>query len=156
MRSIDECIADSLNNREEDFGKPVYTRYADDITVSVQNRGFKDEVVAIVEKALAEAEGPRLMINPKKTRFGSKASGNAFVTGIRICQDGRLTLHRKYKDHVRLLLSLQQKGELSIEQRPSIRGHLNYCAFADPPFFTKLSNKYVDLIDALNNPDNTE
>lgn len=149
MTSIDSQICDRLAEREEDFGATSYTRYADDITISVQSKGFKRDVIKIVEEIINGVDSPRLTLNKAKTKFGSKPGGGAFVTGLRICPDGRLTLHRKYKDHVRLLLSLESKGQLKGSDRLSLIGHLNYCSFADPAFFTRLAMKHVDTIDSL-------
>ena len=51
MREIDEVIQDKLAERAEDFGEPTYTRYADDITISVDRKGFKRDIEGLVKEA---------------------------------------------------------------------------------------------------------
>lgn len=146
MQDFDNRIFDWLSSNEDRFGKGSYTRYADDICISIENKGFGKEVLSGVKGILEDLERPNLSLNQEKTKFGSRPGGTAQVTGLRVTKDGRITLHRKYKDHVRLLLSLASKGMLSKEELPSLEGHLNYCRSVDPAFYTKIKTKFFNTI----------
>lgn len=150
MKSIDKSINDELSRHKQKFGNFNYTRYADDITVSIENRGFKHEVEKIIKSRIEKNTNLNLYINEAKTKFGTRKGENSIITGLRILSDKRLTLHRKYKDHIRLLLSLYKKGILDPIETESLRGHLNYCSFADPFFYNNLVQKNFDTIERLN------
>ncbi|WP_081911382.1 reverse transcriptase domain-containing protein [Thioalkalivibrio sp. ALJ1] len=72
MKPIDDAIADRLNEESDLLGNPVYTRYADDITISISRKGFKSDVLDIVRTAIHNAKSPSLKINNSKTKFGSR------------------------------------------------------------------------------------
>ncbi|MGR2740722.1 retron St85 family RNA-directed DNA polymerase [Billgrantia sp. Q4P2] len=149
MFGIDQSIDRALQDKQPRFGKYSYTRYADDIAISIEKKGFKREVVRLVQDSIRGSGLKNLKVNNDKTKFGSKKGGSAFITGMRICPDGHVTLHRKYKDNVRLLLSLFNKGKLDVSERSKLAGHLNYCKAADPIFYNKLAIKYFAAIKAL-------
>lgn len=149
MFELDEIIENKLKNNRDRFGSFCYTRYADDITISISRKGFKKDVENLVYESVGESTCKGIKINSSKTKYGSKRGGSAFITGIRICKDDRLTLHRKYKDHVRLLLSLYSKGRLKPEDKSKLLGHLNYCKSSDPEFYNRLVMKYFHPIEKL-------
>ncbi|MFT6599682.1 MAG: hypothetical protein ACJATD_000517 [Alloalcanivorax sp.] len=149
MTKFDRLVEQKLIEYKSDLGDFNYSRYADDITISITNKGKKFLVENIVRQAVLDSGVRNLKINPDKTKYGTRRSGNAFVTGMRICKDGRLTLHRKYKDHVRLLISLYSKGRLGSSDVPKLRGHLNYCFSADPDFYNKLCMKYFIEVEKI-------
>lgn len=149
MAETDRKIQQALEERIDDFGAATYTRYADDMVISIENRGFKGEVVETVRDIVEASELGSFKLNDGKTRFASRAAGTATVTGIRICRDGRLTLHRSYKDHVRLLFSLAAKNKLSPSEMGSLLGHLYHCRAIDSNFYNNLLAKHLDLIQKL-------
>lgn len=149
MYNFDEIIIEKLKSNTEKFGHFNYTRYADDITISIHNKGFKYDIKRLVYEAAKESDLKNISINKDKTKFGSKKGGSSFVTGMRICKDEHITLHRRYKDHVRLLLSLLSKNKLNTEDYSKLLGHLNYCKSSDPEFYNKLVHKYFHTIKKL-------
>ncbi len=153
MTELDGLIENKLKDNVENFGRFSYTRYADDIAISIERKGFKSEVEKLVYESVKESSYKNIKVNGGKTKYGSKRGGSAFITGMRICKDGRITLHRKYKDHVRLLLSLYRKGELKLEDQGKLLGHLNYCKSSDPEFYNKLVVKNFSSIEKLKSSD---
>ncbi|SDK03526.1 retron St85 family RNA-directed DNA polymerase [Billgrantia gudaonensis] len=149
MFGVDQHIDRALQDKQQTFGNYSYTRYADDITISIENKGHKKEVVRLVHDSIKKSGIKNLKVNQNKTKYGSKKGGSAFITGMRICPDGHITLHRKYKDNVRLLLSLYNRGKLDVAERSKLAGHLNYCKDADPLFYNKLALKYFSSIKKL-------
>lgn len=149
MNRIDIKIDTFLQTNHNKFGSPVYSRYADDIVISIKKKGFanllRDKVTDIVQNE----DWPNLKVNTSKTKFGSRRSGSAQVTGLRITSDSRITLHRKYKDKIRLLTALASHGKLTPEEISQLRGHLNYARGVDPCFFGKLMTKYFDTLETI-------
>ena len=148
MYNFDTIIFSKLSNKEK-YGIVNYSRYADDMTFSTNLKGACRKIKSMVEETLKEISSPCLHLNPKKTIFASASGGSALVTGLRICYDGHLTIHRKYKDKIRLLLSLYKKNKLSDEEILSLTGHLSYIKFVDGAFYTKIQNKYFKSIQEI-------
>ena len=150
MYEFDVKITASLSI-EEDFGKAVYTRYADDLTFSTNTKGACRKIKKLMNISLKEMISPNLQLNPSKTKFVSSSSGSSFVTGLRICHDGHITIHRKYKDKIRLLLSLYNKDQLDEEGISSLKGHMSYVRDVDGSFYTKMQKKHFVVINKLLN-----
>lgn len=149
LRVFDDKVLEKLNAESENIGRFAFTRYADDIVVSCQKKGQKKRIYKIIESTLAELFDQKLKLNSNKTKLTTRSGGSTLITGILVCPDGRLTLNRKYKDHVRLLFSLYAKGKLNEENCPSLVGHLNYIRSVDSVFYNKLYAKYYRQIKSL-------
>jgi len=140
---VSELIAD------EKYGKMIYTRYADDLVFSTNIKGscveLRKEIINLVQTTVS----PNISVNHAKTRLGSSTGGSASVTGLKVCSNGHITIHKKQKDHIRLLLSLYKNDRLKPEEQMSLLGHLSYCHYVAPDFYTKLSKKYFKEIHEL-------
>ena len=147
MNQTDEKIAQLLSD-EEKYGNAVFTRYADDIVISTNKRNICDKIYSDISELIDSVSSPQLTINRKKTRMGSRASGSAYVTGLRICE-GHITIHKKQKNHIRLLLNLHRKNKLSDKEQLSLLGHLSYVRHVAPAFYTKLQKNYFKEIAML-------
>lgn len=149
MNKVDSKIEDFLHQNRSEFGTPVYSRYADDIVISIKKKGFGNLIRDNVTDLVQGAEWPTLSINQSKTKFGNRRAGSAQVTGLRITPDGRITLHRRYKDKIRLLTALAKNGKLSPVELSQLRGHLNYARGVDPAFFGKLMTKSFGTLEKV-------
>lgn len=134
---------------DEKYGKVIYTRYADDLVLSTNKKGVCAELMRELTGLIQATSSPNISVNHTKTRFGSSTGGSASVTGLKICSDGHITIHRKQKDHIRLLLGLYKKGTLKSEEERSLLGHLSYCHYVAPDFYTNISKKYFKEIHDL-------
>jgi len=148
MYNIDVLISKAISDKDK-FSTVVYTRYADDLIFSTNKPNVCKTLLNTVTKVIKEVESPKLSINKDKTGLASSTGGSAYVTGLRICPEGHITVHRKYKDHIRLLLSLLNKNMLDKSEYESLRGHLSYVKHVEPAFYTKLQNKFFTSIEAL-------
>lgn len=144
MHEFDTRIVEETTSGK--YGAVVYTRYADDMVFSTNHAGACREIYKAVARVIRSHKTPRLKVNTDKTRFGSSTGGTASVTGLRVCTDGHITINRKLKDHVRLMLSLFKKGRLPADEVPSLAGHLAYCHHVAPQFYSGLSKKYFEEI----------
>lgn len=149
MYTFDSRITAYLLKDRDLFGDVVYTRYADDMIFSTNVKGACNGIKEMTENIVASLESPHLTINSSKTRLVSSSGGSAVVTGLRICHDGHITVHRDYKNKLRLLLYLFEKGKLDKDDIQSLKGHLVYIKHVDPRLYTKLQSKYFKSISSL-------
>ena len=148
MFTIDDDIVNLLSDSDK-YGNVIYTRYADDLVISTDKKHICDDICKAINETIKKTKSPKLSLNSEKTKKGSSTSGSALVTGLRICANGHITIHRKHKDHIRLLLSLHKKKELEQEEQMSLLGHLAYVRHVAPQFYSKLQSKYFKEITEL-------
>lgn len=147
-RELDEMITSELAKFEKH--NPIYTRYADDLIISVSDQGLSKKIISLVKKCINKCE-TSFKINPDKTKICSTSGGSIIVTGLKICHDHHLTLHKKLKDAIRLKLSLYSKGTLNQEELNKLSGHIAYAKNIDEHFYTKLSRKFFKELRTLEN-----
>lgn len=147
MKEFDEKVSALIANGK--FGNAVYTRYADDLIISTDQNGACKLLKKEMEALINQNTSPKIRVNHAKTRIGSSTGGTASVTGLKVCSNGHITIHRKQKDHIRLLLSLYKKGGLKENEERSLLGHIGYCNYVAPDFYTKISQKYFREIHEL-------
>ena len=148
MYEIDNKIVNLLAYSER-YGNAIYTRYADDLVISTDKKDICNNIYNVICELIKKTDSPKLSLNPKKTKMGSSTSGSALVTGLRICANGHITIHRKQKDHIRLLLALYKKRKLEQNEQISLLGHLAYVRHVAPQFYSKLQNNYFKEITEL-------
>lgn len=150
MYNIDKSISEIVSNKDK-FGDVIYTRYADDLVFSTNKKGACTSILKEIKDLLFEIESPSLNINFNKLKFNSSTGGSASVTGLRITRTGNITIFKKQKDHIRLLLSLLKKNKLNDpDEKKSLLGHLSYIKHVDSAFYTKILQKYFKEVHQLN------
>ncbi|AID92939.1 MULTISPECIES: retron St85 family RNA-directed DNA polymerase [Klebsiella] len=127
----------------------TYTRYADDLTFSCNEKGkligFQKKIVKILRKI----PSPHLRLNDKKTIFTSKSVSRR-VTGIVINNDGKLSLGRKNKRKISSLIHHYTLNKLSVEDIYKLKGYLSYAKHIESTFINSMAIKYgVDTINAI-------
>jgi retron-type reverse transcriptase len=99
----------------------VYTRYADDISLSGNNRNVLDNAIEYIGNCLNEY---RLIINAEKLRVASK-SGQQRVTGIVV--NVAAAPPRMFRRKVRAMFhSIQRKTKVNPAELKVLRGYLSY------------------------------
>lgn len=148
MYKFDDGITKLISDKMK-YGECFYTRYADDLVFSTVKKGACIELLNQVTTFIENNASPKISVNKSKTKLGTSTGGSVSVTGLKICSDGHITIHRKQKDHIRLLLSLYNKGILKEEEHNSLLGHLSYCHHVAPAFYSSLQKKYFKEIGEL-------
>lgn len=117
-----------------------YTRYADDLFFSTQERDVLRGVELQVGDILAGLDCPAgLRLNPDKTRHSSKR-GARRVTGITLGSDGKTHLGRAVKRRIRA--KIFRIATLGPTERAALAGWLAYASGIDPDFLNSLIAKY--------------
>lgn len=148
MLDFDTALLKLISDKKK-FGEVVYTRYADDLIFSTNKQGVSYSLLNEITTLINKTKSPNIELNLAKTKIGSSSGGSASVTGLKICANGHITIHRNHKDHLRLMLSLYKKGELNPDEYSSLLGHLAYVHYVDSAFYTKLQNKFFKEIAEL-------
>jgi retron-type reverse transcriptase len=127
----------------------VYTRYADDITISTADHLDRDAVMAEIKSALDLIEFPRLQLNAAKTRLVSKSTSRR-VTGLVLTNDGALSLGHDRKRLIRAMVHHALTGRANIADQSSLAGLLSFAADVEPAFIEALRRKYgVEAMESL-------
>lgn len=150
MHEVDSAISNAIVGHEDFSSEIVYSRYADDMVFSTNIKGECAKIYEIARGIIYQSKSPQISLNGMKTKYVSSTGGSAIVTGLRVCSDGHITLHKKHKSHIRLMLSLLHSKKLPEDEFNSLKGHLNYVMHADPAFYTKIQGKYFKEIGELN------
>jgi retron-type reverse transcriptase len=126
-----------------------YTRYADDLTFSTNEKNNLIQVPSLVADFLKNIFGTKISINHQKTVFSSKAH-NRHITGITITNDGTISVGRERKRYIKHLIHQFSLGKLSSEDIKHLRGLISFAQHIEPNIISSLCNKYsLDLINMI-------
>jgi RNA-directed DNA polymerase len=119
----------------------AYTRYADDLVFSCNDKGSCKKFYAKVESLIRNTNSPRLTINEGKTLYLSRGTRRT-VTGLTITPDHRISLGRSRKRYIRKLVYEFKKHRLNDKLTTYLQGFLAYSLDVEPDFFNRLAIKY--------------
>lgn len=146
MRSFDNRVLEYLHKLESSQGKSnkyVYTRYADDITISSQMKipaEVKKEIMSYLKQK-------KLYLNQEKTHYQSNKAKNV-ITGINVTKDGQLTVGKHKKIAVKKMLyeviKTPSKEDLN-KIGYKVAGNISYLYSVEPEYTHKLLVKYTQL-----------
>jgi retron-type reverse transcriptase len=128
---FDWCIKNSL----------VYSRYADDLTFSTNEKGTPTSIEGKLKEVLASLEYPRLRLNRQKTIHLSKKN-NRRITGITITNEGQLSLGRDRKRLIRSMIHRFLERELNDEDIYKLQGLLAFSKDVEPKFIERMEERY--------------
>lgn len=123
----------------------TYTRYADDLTFSSNEREQLLELIPVVKETLeSEFEGKQ-NLKDEKTVLTSKAN-NRHITGLTLTADNRLSLGRKKKRFIKHLVHCYIHSLLSDNELKKLIGWLSFAQDVEPSFLISLERKYSPTI----------
>lgn len=136
----------------------VYTRYADDITISSESQENIEGIALKVDALLNELFGGKLALNQSKsksTHVGRKIK----ILGMVILPTGKITVDIKFKNDLEVLLHFYLTDKAKFINRSNgdmgagiarITGLLNYVNTVDKSYLDKLRKKFgATIVDTL-------
>jgi len=136
MYKFDEMISGRASERGV-----VYTRYADDLTFSTNEKGLLFDFPNIVLEVLEKGGYETIKINAEKTVFSSKKH-NRHVTGLVLTNERKVSIGRDRKREIRTLIFKHLRGELSKSESRSLKGLVSFARQVEPDFWLRLQKKY--------------
>lgn len=131
-----------------------YSRYADDLTFSTNEKDILLNFPSKVRKTLSRLYSGQIKVNLKKTVLSSKAH-NRHVTGITLSNDGTLSVGREKKRKLSASIHHFLQNKLSADEIMKLKGDLAHAAFIEPTFLDRMTKKYgSDIISRIKHHSN--
>lgn len=123
----------------------TYTRYADDLYFSTNERNILTKIPDRVREILNALEYPaNLTINNGKTYHSSKKN-KMMVTGLVLTNNSKVSIGHAKKREIRSKVHTWHK--LDESQKRHLSGYMSYIKSVEPSFINTLCNKYgADII----------
>lgn len=119
----------------------TYTRYADDLTFSSNEKGMSAYIEPFLISLLRDLPYPSLSLNSKKTVHVSKKHQRR-VTGLIISNEGTVSLGRERKRMISSMIHRYILGVLEDEAILHLQGLLGFAEDAEPLFVSRMRAKY--------------
>ncbi|KYN66110.1 retron St85 family RNA-directed DNA polymerase [Pantoea agglomerans] len=123
----------------------VYTRYADDLSFSTNQKDILFSIPALVKESLKVVGLKNIKVNNAKTVFSSKKF-NRHVTGITLSNEGVVSLGRERKRSISAMVHHFTLGLLDKESIYKLKGYLGFAKYIEPSFVLRLKIKYGDEV----------
>lgn len=135
MIPLDHYFANKLRNF--DGTHFIYTRYADDITISSRFDFNKDKMIEFIKNGFGRCGAP-YTIKDEKTHYGSNAGRN-WILGVMYNKDFKITIGYKQKNAFRSMLNdyirSKQRGQLwSLGDVQQLQGLIAYYKKVDADY----------------------
>ncbi|PSU48155.1 RNA-directed DNA polymerase [Photobacterium frigidiphilum] len=118
-----------------------YSRYADDITFSTNDKNKLFGVTRVVKDILSEHYSNKITVNNVKTTFSSKAH-NRHITGVTLTNDNKLSVGRERKRLISTLIHKYVINDIEKQDVTYLQGMLSFAIHVEPDFRGKMSKKY--------------
>ena len=142
---ISNAIMFDFDTRMDNWAKAndfIYTRFADDITISCQKKENTETITAKLNETLKGLEYPKLRLNNKKQKSVSLKS-RVTITGLNITSEHKVSLGRKKKKDISAMIH-HYKDKRPLKYKMSeLRGWLAYAYAVDNNFFKSMQKKYT-------------
>ena len=132
---------DSLVNKLCLENKVTYTRYADDLTFSNDEKGVLFGIHDEIKEIVGELTSPNLSINTEKTVFSSKKHRRR-VTGLILTNENRISIGREKKRLIRSYVHKFALGNLCDEKSKLLKGLIGFVSDVEPEFIKRIEKKY--------------
>jgi RNA-directed DNA polymerase len=119
----------------------TYTRYADDLSFSTNERLILNGLERQVEDICKKTRPPRLTLNTTKTVHASK-KGLRRVTGLVLTNEGRVSLGRERKRKLSAGFHRYMRGMLTESEILELGGSISFAKSVEPIFLQQLAKKY--------------
>lgn len=126
----------------------LYTRYADDLTFSSEEKIDFNEVIKKVSSVLEGVDYLDIKLNDKKTKKISLKK-RVTVTGLNITSEHKISIGRKQKRKIRAMVHHFENKNLSFEDAMYLKGWLSYIKVVESRYLDTLRVKYSKTIDKI-------
>jgi retron-type reverse transcriptase len=123
----------------------TYSRYADDLTFSSNEKGRTFLVEEFLRGTLKELPEPGLLLNADKTVHASKKNQRR-VTGLVLSNDGNVTIGRDRKRLISSMVHHFVLGQLDCKSIALLQGLIGFAQDVEPLFVAKLRGKYTSKV----------
>lgn len=118
-----------------------YTRYADDLTFSSNQKQRCESFRDYVHEVFGKYRHPRLTVKEEKDYLSSRSSRRV-VTGLVITPKGEVKVSRKTKRYIRKKCHDFKSGLIEPKEIPRLRGYLAYLFDVEQEYLNNLVIKY--------------
>lgn len=141
MIPIDHALANKLSNYNGQ--RYVYTRYADDFTITSKYTFRFKEIEQYIKNTLESFDAP-FTIKPEKTRYGSTAGAN-WGLGLMLNKDNEITVGHKKKKQLQNMLHayiMDRKNGVSwdLGDIQSLQGSINWIRMVEGDVADRIVN----------------
>jgi RNA-directed DNA polymerase len=127
----------------------VYTRYADDITVSGKRVEDILRFEASFQRIIKETKSPLLTTHDEKRGIYLKGQ-RRMVTGLIITPNSEISIGRERKRLISVMLHKVLIGTLDAAQMGYLKGMCGFCLGNEPSFISRMRRKYGnDVVDRV-------
>ncbi|WP_318442572.1 retron St85 family RNA-directed DNA polymerase [Photobacterium leiognathi] len=127
----------------------TYTRYADDLFFSTNEKNTLEKLPNIINFILDTLFKSEININHSKTKFSSKAH-NRHITGITLANNCKASIGRERKRNISSQVHKYKLGLLDNTQTKKLQGLIGFAKNIEPEFYQKLEKKYsIDIINKI-------
>jgi RNA-directed DNA polymerase len=123
----------------------VYTRYADDITISGPNANLILDFEKTTRRTVKALRRPKLIFNEEKRGLFKKGQ-RRLVTGLVLTPVGGISVGRERKRLISSMLHRSSKELLDQLERSRLKGLLGFCIANEPNFLGRMREKYGDQV----------
>ncbi len=120
----------------------IYTRFADDITISCQKKQDPETITAKLNETLKGLEYPTLQLNDNKQKSVS-LKNRVTITGLNITSEHKVSLGRKKKKEISAMIHHYKCRKLLFYKINQLKGWLALAKAVDNEFFKSMQTKYT-------------
>ncbi|UXI04689.1 reverse transcriptase family protein [Photobacterium sp. TY1-4] len=122
MKDIDRQIKELADQYELQV-----SRYADDIVFSGKNV-FNEDISHEIESIF---EASPFSLNKNKTYFSDSEKGQRLKVHGLLVKENKVTLTKGYRNKIRAYRHMVEKGKVSEDDMPKLKGHLKFAEFIE-------------------------
>lgn len=141
MVPFDYAMINEVKSKEFSKTKMIYTRYADDITISSLHPINKSDLIRRIKTILPK----NIILNEEKTKY-LKNTNRLYITGVKINKDQETTYGHektsKLKQDLFKIIVAEVTGQGDTESARVILGQLSYAMQIEPIKFKNILGTY--------------
>ena len=141
LSNIILCRLDTTFSQIASRLKVIYTRYADDITVSGKSVEDVLRFEASFMRIIKATKSPVLASNDEKRGIYLKGQ-RRMVTGLILTPVSEISIGRERKRLISVMFHKVLIGALNAEQMGYLKGMVGFCLANEPEFITRMRRKY--------------